>query len=154
MAQVNNVAAINHVKLQQIKSDHKTMGLKPLAKKYGIGYAAAKNAVEAKNLKDFRAKMAAYYKAEAEAARKRRQNQKAKEATADQIVETANVYTPEQTKRKLDAVEALAQNNSERLDTVVSLLIGGDNETDDNVITRLARLEGRKSWLRRFLDKF
>lgn len=151
----NNVATIDHVKLQQIKSDNKTMSRTKLAKKYGISYAAAKNAVEARNLKDFKARMANYNKVEAAAAISRRnakkQNTKAQVKAGAKVVENAqDVYTPQQAKVLIDSLRKHAANLEDRVQTISSLLV----ESDDNVVSRLYRLENKRGIVRRFLERF
>lgn len=155
MAKPNNVATINHVKLQQIKSDAKTMSISKLAGTYGIGYAAAKNAVEAKNLTDFKQRMASYYENEKRAAAERRkakkQNAKAQEKAAEKVVkDITEPYTPEQTKVLIDGLIRHCNNLEERLQTISSLLV----ESDDNVVSRIYKLENKKGVVRRFLEKF
>ena len=155
MSKKNNVATIDHVKLQQIKSDNETMSRTKLAKKYGISYAAAKNAVDARNLKDFKTRMANYNKVEAAAAANRRnakkQNTKAQEKAGAKVVENAqDVYTPQQAKVLIDSLRKHTANLEDRVQTISSLLV----ESDDNVVTRLYRLETKRGIVRRFLERF
>lgn len=156
----NNVQLLNAVDLQQIKNANRKegKGLKAIAKQYGISYGAAKCAVESKNVNHFKQLLKEYNRKENEAAKARRankrQNTKAQEKAAEEVKSLGYAYTPAEVKKKLDAVTALAESDNERLNTVVSLLVGGDGENEDNVITRLTRLENRKGIVRRFLDKF
>jgi transposase len=155
MAKKNNVAAIDHVKLQQIKSDSKTMSITKLAGTYGIGYAAAKNAVEARNLKDFKERMAAYNAAEAKKNAERRkaktQNQASVKKTAEQIVSNAKqTYSKREVKTLIDGILRHTASLEERMQTMVSLLI----ESDDNVVSRIYKLENKKGRVRRFLERF
>lgn len=154
MSKKNNVAAINHVTLQQIRNDKKAMSITAIAKKYGIGYAAAKNASESKSLSEFRRRMETYNANEAKANKARRaakrNNEGQKAKAAEKVKDLGYAYTPAQVKQKIDALERHAANLEERLQTVVSLLI----ESDDNVVTRLYRLESRKGLVRRFLERF
>lgn len=155
----NNAAQIDHVKLQQIRVDAKTLSTTAIARKYKIGYRAAKCAIEAKSLSQYRRFLATAYKAEAEAASKKRatkkHNEKQKEVAADKIIEKATKeFTNKQLTGLVIAQGKHIENLEERMQTVVSLLVGGtDSETDD-VVTRLTRLENKKGVLRRFLDKF
>lgn len=154
MGKKNNVAAINHVTLQQIKSDSKNTSLTKLAKKYGIGYAAAKNAVAAKNLTDFKQRMTEYNTQQALASNARRaekkQNDKAKAEAAEKIKASANTYTDKQVKGIIDGLVVHVDNLEERIQTLTSLLI----TSEDNLVTRVYNLEGKRSAVRRFLDKF
>lgn len=155
MAKPNNVAAINHVKLQQIKSDSKTMSISKLAGTYGIGYAAAKNAVAAKNLTDFKQRMADYNAAEAKKNAERRaakrQNAKAQAAAAEKVVDNiTKPYTDQEVKTLIDGLLRHTASLEERLQTVINLLI----DSDDNVVKRIYNLENKKGKLRRFLERF
>lgn len=154
----NNVQLLNAVDLQEIKNANRKdgKGLKVIAKEYGISYGAAKCAVASKNVNDFKRLLAEYNRKENEAAKDRRtakkRTAKAEElkAAAPEGSDLGYAYTPKQVKLKLDAVTRLAESDNERLDTVVQLLI----TSPDNLVTRIAKLEGRKGLLRRFLDRF
>jgi Spy/CpxP family protein refolding chaperone len=152
MSKKNNVAAINHVTLQQIRNDKKTMSITAIAKKYGVGYAAAKNATESKSLSEFRRRMASYNANEAKANQERRkakkQNTKAQVKAAEKI--TAPVYTPEQATAHINSLLQHVGNLEDRVQTISSLLV----ESDDNVVTRLYRLENKRGLVRRFLERF
>lgn len=155
MTKKNNVGKIDHVKLQQIRNDKKTMSITAIAKKYGIGYAAAKNATESKSLSEFKRRMASYNAAEARAEVNRRaarkQNTKAQQQAAEKLVDNATkLYTEQQVKVLIDGLVAHTQNLDERLQTVVSLLV----ESDDNVVSRIYKLENRRGIVRRFLERF
>lgn len=154
MSKKNNVAAVNHVTLQQIRNDKKTMSITAIARKYGIGYAAAKNACESKSLSEFKRRMISYNANEAKAAAARRKakknNEGAKQKAAEKVADLGYAYTPAQVKQKIDQLQKHAANLEERLQTVVSLLI----ESDDNVVSRIYRLEKRKGFIRRFLERF
>jgi len=151
----SNYGKINHVTLQQIRNDKKTMSTTAIAKKYKIGYAAAKNASVSKSLSEFKRLMTNYNANEAKASQERRkakkQNNKAQAKAADKVVANAqDVYTPQQVKLLIGDLIKHTQNLEERLQTVVSLLV----ESDDNVVTRLYKLENSKSVVRRFLERF
>lgn len=156
----NNAAQVNHVTLQQIRNDAKTMSTTAIARKYKIGYRAAKCAVQAKSLSEYRRLLATAYKAEAEKASKKRattkHNEKQKEQAATQMLEKAG---QEMTNKQL-TIAVMGQgkhleNLEERIQTVVNLLVGGGKETDsDDLVTRLTRLENKKGFVRRFLERF
>lgn len=155
MAKQGNIKTMDHVKLQQIKSDSKTMSITKLAKAHSIGYAAAKNAVQARNLKHFKELMASYNTNEAKASQQRRaakkQNDKAQGKAAEKVVENATqTYSDQQVKALIDGLVKHTGNLEERLQTVVSLLV----ESDDNVISRIYNLETKRGFIRRFLERF
>ena len=106
-------------------------------------------------IKDFKTRMANYNKVEAAAAANRRnakkQNTKAQEKAGAKVVENAqDVYTPQQAKVLIDSLRKHTANLEDRVQTISSLLV----ESDDNVVTRLYRLETKRGIVRRFLERF
>lgn len=157
----NNAAQIKLVDLQHIRQDAKTLSTTAIARKYKIGYRAAKAAIEAKgNLTKYRELLAAAYKAEAKKAQgsraKAKHNEKQKEQAATEMLEKAG---QEMTNKQLTVVVTgqgkHLENLEERMQTVVNLLVGGGKESDtDDLVTRLTRLENKKGFIRRFLERF
>lgn len=150
----SRVNELKAVELQQIKNDHNKggMSITAIAKKWRIGYAAAKNAVESKNQGDFKRRMDEYNKAEAKASQARRaaknNNRVETEKAAEKIKEP--VYTDRQATNHINSLLNHVANLEDRVQTLSSLLV----ESDDNVVTRLYRLENKKGLVRRFLERF
>jgi hypothetical protein len=96
--------------------------------------------------------MASYNANEAKANQERRkakkQNTKAQVKAAEKI--TAPVYTPEQATAHINSLLQHVGNLEDRVQTISSLLV----ESDDNVVTRLYRLENKRGLVRRFLERF
>lgn len=149
-SRVNELKATD---LQQIKNDHKGgMSITSIAKKRKIGYAAAKNAVNSRNLNHFKQLMADYNKAEAKASKQRRaaknNNRVETEKAAEKIKEP--VYTERQATAHINQLIKHVANLEDRVQTLSSLLV----ESDDNIVSRLYRLENKKGRVRRFLERF
>lgn len=155
MAKTNAVEPMNVTKLQQIRSDAKKMSKTALAKKYKVGSRTIAAALAANgNLNKFKTELAAINAKEAEQTRKARaakkHNEKKVEAKAAEIIDEPREYTGPQAKALIDGLLVHTGNLEERLQTLSSLLV----ESDDNIVTRIYRLENKKGIVRRFLERF
>jgi len=155
MAKANKT--VTAVELQQIKNLVNKDGLtvSAVAKKTGRGYETVKNAVTAKNINDFKKLQQDRVKKESAARKERnqakRQNDKAQKKTAAEIISNAKqTYSKREVKTLIDGILKHTNSLEERVQTISSLLV----ESDDNVVKRLYNLEGRKGFLRRFLERF
>jgi len=155
MAKANKT--VTAVELQQIKNLVNKDGLtvSAVAKKTGRGYETVKNAVTAKNINDFKKLQQDRVKKESAARKERnqakRQNDKAQKKTAAEIISNAKqTYSKREVKTLIDGILKHTNSLEERVQTISSLLV----ESDDNVVKRLYHLEGRKGFLRRFLERF
>lgn len=151
----NKAVAIDEKELKVIKGKNAAgIGQKKLAKEYGVSPTTVSFAIRANSVAEFKKLMAERSSKEV-AARKAttkndKHNDKVKAVAAEEIKEKAKPYTPEQTKALIDGLVLHADNLEERVQTLVSLLI----TADDNVVSRIYKLEGKRSALRRFLDRF
>lgn len=142
--------------LKSIKRDYEkeNLSIKALAKKYEIGNATAANAVKAADLEDFNRlqRERSAKNTEQRRARKaaKQHNEKQVEKAAEKVKDLGYAYTPKQVKGHIDALLLHVANLEDRVQTLSSLLV----ESDDNIVSRIYRLEGKKGWLRRFLDRF
>lgn len=155
MAKTKAIEPMNVTKLQQIRSDAKTMSKTALAKKYKVGGRTIAAALAANgNMNKFKTELATINKKEAEAAKKNRaakNNNNAKvEAKAAEIMDGPTEYTGPQAKALIDGLLIHTENLEERVQTLSSLLV----ESDDNIVTRIYRLENKKGFIRRFLERF
>lgn len=148
----SRVNAMDHVTLQQIRNDKKTMSVTAIAKKHKIGYAAAKNATESKSLSEFKRRMATYNANEAKASKARRAAKQNNKAAVEQAAEKIKepVYTDRQATHHINSLLNHVANLEDRVQTLSSLLV----ESDDNIVSRLYRLENKKGVVRRFLERF
>lgn len=149
----NNDRPVTHVELMQARNMHKKDGLSitAIAKKLKRGQETTKNMVNSKSLSEFRRLQAQRHERDKAAAAAKRQNKKATTAAAEKVLENATeTYTPEQAKALIDGLIRHTQNLEERLQTLSSLLV----ESDDNLVTRIYKLENKKGVVRRFLEKF
>lgn len=153
MGKTNQPKPVTAVEIQQIKNMKNKDGLSitAIAKKTGRGYETVKNAVNAKNLGDFKRLQQERVKREGERRQAKRQNQQSVKKTAEEIISGAKkTYSKRELKTLIDGLLRHTNSLEERLQTIVSLLI----EADDNLVTRVYRLENKKSRVRRFLERF
>lgn len=138
--------------LNSIKRDYKKekLSIKAIAKKYEIGNATAANAVKAVDLADFNRLQQERSTKNTQQRRARKHNTKQVEVAAEKLKASADTYTPKQTKAYIDALQLHVANLEDRIQTLSSLLV----ESDDNLVTRIYKLEGRRGAVRRFLDRF
>lgn len=149
----NNERPVTHVELMQARNMHRKdkMSITAIAKKLRRGQETVKNMVNSKSLSEFRRLQAARVERDSAARKAKRQNQKAQEKAAEKVIEDiTEPYTPEQSKILIDGLIRHCNNLEERLQTISSLLV----ESDDNIVTRLYKLENKKGVVRRFLEKF
>ena len=78
-------------------------------------------------------------------------NEKQVEKAAEKVKDLGYAYTPKQVKQLIDGLVEHTNNLEDRLQTLTSLVVANP---EDNLVTRVYRLEGKKPLLRRFLDKF
>ena len=148
-----NENAVTHVELMQVRNMHKKDGksITAIAKEIKRGQETVKNMVNSKSLSEFRRLQA--QRSEREKARKqaKRQNTASVKKTAEEIINSAKqTYSKREVKTLIDGLLRHTNSLEERLQTIVSLLI----EADDNLVTRVYRLESKKGKLRRFLERF
>lgn len=149
----NNERPVTHVELMQARNmrNKDGMTITAIAKKLKRGQETTKNMVASKSLSEFRRLQAQRHERDKAAAAAKRQNQKAQEQAAEGVIENiTEPYTPEQAKMLIDGLIRHTQNLEERLQTISSLLV----ESDDNLVTRIYKLENKKGVVRRFLEKF
>lgn len=151
----NNAQFIDANALKDIKSRNKKGdGQKKIAKEYNVSPTTISFAIRANSVAEFKKLLKERTDKEVAARRDRKaakkQNDKAQEKAAEKVKDLGYAYTPKQVKQLIDGLVEHVNNLEERLQTVTSLLI----TSDDNVVSRLYKLEGKKSWLRRFLEKF
>lgn len=140
--------------LQTIKNMSKKEGKSntTIAKELKLGYRAVKTALKAKNIGDYRRLIEAENKKEAAASKKnraaKRNNAAQVEKAADKIKEP--VYTDRQATAHINQLIKHVANLEDRVQTLSSLLV----ESDDNLVTRIYKLENKRGLVRRFLERF
>lgn len=151
----NNAKFIDEAELKAIKEKSAAgIGQKRLAGEYKVSPTTISFAIRAKGVAEFK-KLLAERSSKEVAERNQRKatdkhNDKVKTVAAEKIKDSAKVYTPAQTKQLIDGLVEHTTNLEERVQTLVSLLI----TADDNVVSRVYNLEGKRSLVRRFLDRF
>ena len=151
----NNAQFLNWDNIKAIKAENKSgVSIKKLSQKYKIGIVTTANAIKASSLAHFKQLQQERSSKEVASKRERRaavvSNAKVTNEAAKELRKRLTTpYTPEQTRAFIDGLIKHNDSLEERVQTIVSLLI----EAEDNVITRLYKLE-KKHWLRRFLERF
>lgn len=152
MAKTKAIKPVDHVELQQARNMHSKNGMSitAIAKKTGRGQETVKNMLAAKSLSEFKRLQTQRVERDVAARKAKRGNEKKVEAKAAEILAEPREYSPAQTKVIIDGLLTHTANLEERVQTLSSLLV----ESDDNIVTRLYRLENKRGIVRRFLEKF
>lgn len=152
----NNAQFLNWDNIKEIKAANRAgNSIKKLSKEYKIGVVTCANAIKATSLAHFKQLQKERSTKETASKRDRRaaakQNAKVTDEAAKELRKRLTTpYTPEQTRQLIDGLVAHTSDLEDRVTTLTQLLI----TSDDNIVSRIYKLEGKKSLLRRFLDKF
>lgn len=152
----NNAQHIAANDLKDIKQRNtKGESQKAIAKQYGISPTTVSFAIRAHSVAEFKKLLKERTDKEVAARRDRKaakkQNDKAQEKAAEKVKDLGYAYTPKQVKQLIDGLVEHTNNLEDRVQTLTSLVVANP---EDNLVSRVYRLEGKKSLLRRFLDKF
>lgn len=152
----NNAQFIDANALKDIKAKNRAgNSQKQLANQYGVSPTTIGFVIKANSVAEFKKLLKERTDKEVAARRDRKaakkQNDKAQVKAAEKVKDLGYAYTPKQVKQLIDGLVAHTDNLEERVQTLTSLVVANP---EDNLVSRVYRLEGKKSLLRRFLDKF
>lgn len=152
----NNAQFIDANALKDIKTRNKKGdGQKKIAKEYNVSPTTISFAIRANSVAEFKKMLKERTDKEVAARRDRKaakkQNDKAQDVAAEKVKSLGYAYTPKQVKQLIDGLVEHTNNLEERVQTLTSLVVANP---EDNLVTRVYKLEGKKPLLRRFLDKF
>ena len=152
----NNAQFIDANALKDIKAKNRAgNSQKQLATQYGVSPTTIGFVIKANSVAEFKKLLKERTDKEVSARRDRKaakkQNDKAQEKASEYVKDLGYAYTPKQVKQFIDGLLAHNESLEERVQTLTSLVVANP---EDNLVSRIYRLEGKKSLLRRFLDKF
>lgn len=152
----NNAQFIDAKALKDIKQKNRQgNSQKQLAVQYGVSPTTIGFVVKANSVAEFKKLLKERTDKEVAARRDRKaakkQNDKAQEKAAEKVKDLGYAYTPKQVKQLIDGLVEHCNNLEDRVQTLTSLVVANP---EDNLVSRVYRLEGKKPLLRRFLDKF
>lgn len=152
----NNAQFIDAAALKDIKDkNRKGNSQKQLATQYGVSPTTIGFVIKANSVAEFKKLLKERTDKEVAARRTRKaaakQNDKAKAVATEKVKDLGYAYTPKQVKQFIDGLIEHTANLEERVQTLTSLVVANP---EDNLVTRVYKLEGKKPLLRRFLDKF
>ncbi len=152
----NNAQFIDATAIKDIKEKNRQgNSQKALAGTYGVSPTTIGFAIRANSVAEFKKLLKERTDKEVAARRDRKaakkQNDKAKAVATEKVKDLGYAYTPKQVKQLIDGLVEHTNNLEERVQTLTSLVVANP---EDNLVTRVYKLEGKKPLLRRFLDKF